>query len=117
MGLRLSTLTLYFHEVCGCCSGSSATPGHPHTQLHRRLVYFSSVKVDGGSTLRCRSHSYERVGIKTKRQEKCAFSITDNHLLHLADAFIQSDLQLHSGYTFSLVRVFPGNRTHNLLRC
>ncbi len=25
--------------------------------------------------------------------------------MHLADAFIQSDLQLHSGYTFSLVRV------------
>ncbi len=36
--------------------------------------------------------------------------------MHLADAFIQSDLQLHSGYTFSLVCVFPGNRTHNLLR-
>ncbi len=29
--------------------------------------------------------------------------------MHLADAFIQSDLQLHSGYTFSLVHVFPGN--------
>ncbi len=37
--------------------------------------------------------------------------------MHLADAFIQSDLHLHSGYTFSLVHVFPGNRTHNLLRC
>ncbi len=37
--------------------------------------------------------------------------------MHLADAFIQSDLQLHSGYTFSSVCVFPGNRTHNLLRC
>ncbi len=37
--------------------------------------------------------------------------------LHLSDAFIQSNLQLHSGYTFSLVCVFPGNRTHNLLRC
>ncbi len=37
--------------------------------------------------------------------------------MHLADAFIQSDLQLHSVYTFSLVCVFPGNRTHNLLRC
>ncbi len=37
--------------------------------------------------------------------------------LHLADAFIQSDLQLQSGYTFSLVCVFPGNRTHNLLHC
>ncbi len=23
---------------------------------------------------------------------------------------------MHSGYTFSLVHVFPGNRTHNLLR-
>ncbi len=34
--------------------------------------------------------------------------------MHLADAFIQSDLQLHSGYTFVLVHVFPGNRTHNL---
>ncbi len=37
--------------------------------------------------------------------------------MHLADAFIQSDLQLHSGYTISLVCVFPGNRTHNLLLC
>ncbi len=38
--------------------------------------------------------------------------------MHLADTFIQSDLQLHSGsgYTFSLVHVFPGNWTHNLLR-
>ncbi len=36
--------------------------------------------------------------------------------MHLADAFVQSDLKLHSGYTFSLVYVFPGNRTHNLLR-
>ncbi len=25
--------------------------------------------------------------------------------MHLADAFIQSDLQLHSGYTFSLFAV------------
>ncbi len=37
--------------------------------------------------------------------------------MHLEDAFIQSDLQLHSGYTITLVCVFPGNRTHNLLRC
>ncbi len=37
--------------------------------------------------------------------------------MHLADTFIQSDLQLHSGYTFLSVYVFPGNRTHNLLRC
>ncbi len=37
--------------------------------------------------------------------------------MHLADTFIQSDLQLDSGYTISLVSVFPGNQTHNLLRC
>ncbi len=37
--------------------------------------------------------------------------------MHLADAFIQSDLQLQPGYTFSLVCVFSGNLTHNLLRC
>ncbi len=23
--------------VCGCCSGSSVIPGHPHTQPHRRI--------------------------------------------------------------------------------
>ncbi len=30
--------------------------------------------------MRCCSHSYERVGVKTKFQEKCAFSITEDHL-------------------------------------
>ncbi len=44
--LRPNTLTLNFHEVRGCCPGSSATPGHPHTQLHRRLVDFSSFRAD-----------------------------------------------------------------------
>ncbi len=53
----------------------------------------------------------------------CFHTQTHTHIyftftfMHLADAFIQSDLQLHSGYTFSLVCVIPGNRTHNLLRC
>ncbi len=42
--------------------------------------------------------------------------------MHLADAFIQSDLRfikaIYSGYTFFLsVHVFPRNRSHNLLRC
>ncbi len=37
--------------------------------------------------------------------------------MHLADTFIQSDLQLYSGYTFSVVHGIPGNRTHNLLCC
>ncbi len=35
--------------------------------------------------------------------------LTEKHTLHLADAFIQRHLQ--GQY------VFPGNRTHNLLRC
>ncbi len=30
--------------------------------------------------------------------------------------FYPKQLTVHSGYTFSLVHVFPGNRTHNLLR-
>ncbi len=32
--LQPCTLTPHFYEVCGCCSGSPVTPGHPHTQLH-----------------------------------------------------------------------------------
>ncbi len=47
----------------------------------------------------------------------CIKLIKKRQYLHLADAFIQSDLQFQSGYTFSLVCVFPGNRTHSLLRC
>ncbi len=50
-----------------------------------------------------------------RNQEESKLWITFT-FMHLADDFIQSDLQLHSGYTFSLVCVFPGNRTHNLLR-
>ncbi len=37
--------------------------------------------------------------------------------MHVADAFIQSDL-VHSGYNLFLsVCVFPGNLTYNILRC
>ncbi len=36
--------------------------------------------------------------------------------MHLADAFIQSDLQGIQAIHFLLVCVFPGNQTHNLLR-
>ncbi len=35
----------------------------------------------------------------------CLYSIFT--LMHLADAFIQSDLQLHSGYTFSIIICVP----------
>ncbi len=37
--------------------------------------------------------------------------------MHLVDAFIQSDLQSIQAIHFISVCVFPGNRTHNLLRC
>ncbi len=78
--VRPCTLTPHFHKVWGCCSGSSATPGHPHTELHRRLVDTSSIRADRGSASRWHSRSHERVGVKTKHQEKCAFSITEVNL-------------------------------------
>ncbi len=37
--------------------------------------------------------------------------------MHLADALIQSDLQCIQAIQFLSVCVFPGNWTHNLLRC
>ncbi len=37
--------------------------------------------------------------------------------MHLADAFIQSDLQFIQIIIFLSVCVFPGNWTHNLLCC
>ncbi len=40
-----------------------------------------------------------------------AFTFT---FMHLADAFIQSDLQWTHSINFLSVCVFPGNRTHNL---
>ncbi len=43
--LQPNTFTPNFHEGRG-----SATPGHPHTQLHRRLVDFSSFRADGGTS-------------------------------------------------------------------
>ncbi len=78
--VRPVTLTLHFHEVCGCCPGSVATPGHPHTQLYRWLVDFSSVRADGGSASRCRPRPFEIAGAAAERQVECAFSATENHL-------------------------------------
>ncbi|KAI2645302.1 30S ribosomal protein S4 [Labeo rohita] len=34
----------------------------------------------GGSASRCHPRPYERTGVVTERREKCAFSITENHL-------------------------------------
>ncbi len=81
------------------CVDAALTPGHPHTQLHRRLVDFSSFRADGGSTSRCHSCSSERVGVKTKCQEKCAFSITEDHLSRRGVGFG------HDAGTLSPVRI------------
>ncbi len=48
--------------------------------------------------------------INTNHKSICLCDIT----LHLADAFIQSDLQYIQVKHFLSVCVFPGNRTHNL---
>ncbi len=44
------------------------------------LADSSSVGDGGGETSRCRPRSYETVGVETKRQEKCAFSGSEDHL-------------------------------------
>ncbi len=72
--LQPRTLTSHFHEVCGCCTGPITASRHPSTELHRRLVDFSSLRADGGSTLRCRARQHESFGVKTKRQEKFLLS-------------------------------------------
>ncbi len=54
-----STLTPHFHEVCVCYASSVAATGHPHTQLHRRLADYHSIRADDGSSSRCRSGPLE----------------------------------------------------------
>ncbi len=66
--------------MCGCCIISIAATSHPHTQLHRRLVDSRSIRADSSSTSGCCSRSHGSVGVKTERQEECAFSISENHL-------------------------------------
>ncbi len=57
--------------------------------------------------------------ISTQRKPKCILFYANlyckcNTFMHLADAFIQSDLQCIQAIHFLSVCVFPGNRTHNL---
>ncbi len=87
--LRPSTLTPHFYKVCGCRVSSVAATGHPHTQLHQRLFDSRSIRADGGSTSRCCSRSHGSVGVKTERQEECAFSITENHLSWCGASFLK----------------------------
>ncbi len=48
------------------------------------------------------------VKVRLRLKQSSYPSVNTFTFMHLADAFIQSDLQLHSGYTFLLVHVFPG---------
>ncbi len=54
--------------------------------------------------------------------ENCGLKFTESRaqyitFMHLADAFIQRDLQCIQATHFVSVCVLPGNWTHNLLRC
>ncbi len=77
--LRPSTLNLHFYKVCGCSVSSAVATRHPYTQLHKKrndwLILAQSEQMS-----RCCSRSHKSVGVKTERQEECAFSITENHL-------------------------------------
>ncbi len=62
-----------------CSPGTSSASGYSHYELYRRLVDFSSVASVGSSASRCRSCQHEKLGLRLKRQEKCAFSFTEDH--------------------------------------
>ncbi len=62
--------------------------------------------------------------VSVLQAESCIFVKTGCHvqgkyiyIYAFSRCFYPKRLTVHSGYTFSLVCVFPGNRTHNLLRC
>ncbi len=55
---------------------------------------------------------------KTDQIEKLMKCIVTFTFMHLVDTFIQSDLQsIQAIHLFLSVCVFPGNWTHNILRC
>ncbi len=85
--LRSSTLTPHVYKSSGCSTSSVEAAGHPHTKLYRRLADSSSVGDRGGETSRCRPRSYETVGVETERQEKCAFSGSEDHLFRRGVGF------------------------------
>ncbi len=74
-----SIITPHFHEMRRCSPGTSSASGYSHYELYRRLVDFSSVASVGSSASRCRSCQHGKLGLRLKRQEKCAFSFTEDH--------------------------------------
>ncbi len=77
--VRPSIITPHFHEMRRCNPGASSPSGYSHYELHRRLVDSSSVASVGSSASRCCSCPHEKIGVTAKRQEKFAFSITEDH--------------------------------------
>ncbi|XDV25212.1 hypothetical protein PO909_029164 [Leuciscus waleckii] len=63
-----------------CSSISAQTTGNTYSELYRRLAYPSRVRTSGGSASRCRSRTYEEIGVEIECQEQCTFSSTEDHL-------------------------------------
>ncbi len=78
--IRPSLVTPHIHEMHGCSSGSSTTPGHPHFKLHRRLAGSGSVSGASASTSGCRPSSSRISGVETQRQEKRSLSCSEDNV-------------------------------------
>ncbi len=78
--IRPSFVTPHVYEMHGCSTGSSATPGHPHFKLHRRLADSGTVSRACASTSRCRLSSSRISGFETQRQEKRSLSCSENNV-------------------------------------
>ncbi len=101
--VRPSLVTPHIHEMHGCSSGSSATPGHPHFKLHRRLADSGRVSRACASTSGCRPSSSRISGVETQRQEKRSLSCSEDNVFggcmgfdHDAGTAVSCTRQIHS---------------------
>ncbi len=78
--IRPSLVTPHIHEMHGCSSGSSTTPGHPHFKLHRRLADSGSISGASASTSGCHPSSSRISGVETQRQEKRSLSCSEDNV-------------------------------------
>ncbi|KAI2649994.1 ORF V: Enzymatic polyprotein [Labeo rohita] len=62
--IRPSSVTPHVYKMHGCSTGSSATPGHPHFELHRRLAHSGPVSRACASTSGCRPSSSQISGVE-----------------------------------------------------
>ncbi len=101
--VRPSLVTPHIHEMHGCSSGSSATPGHPHFKLHRRLADSGTVSRACASTSGCRPSSSRISGVETQRQEKRSLSCSEDNVFggcmgfdHNAGTAVSCTRRIHS---------------------